>query len=595
MWRTMRARDARGDQGVALPTVMGVTAVLMLFLLGVLGATLTSIGPARADQDSKAALAAAQAGIDEYISRLNITSGGYWEKGNADPTNPAFGAAGTPVPGAQAGGARFRYRLLTTQAQTAQQGFILLEATGTARAGGRQVSRTLTARLNPRGFLDYIYFTDLEALDPELYKNGVTATRDGVTSIDHGGGKRTYFVAHPTQVAAQCSKYYYEGRTSPSYVTGTTDPSGASTTYYEVDTRTGTTTQVSTAGRIIRFACSEIQWAGGDVVTGDFHTNDALKITGPVRFASPVVESGWTTGNPDRLWWGGGQPVGPTASPAGYLPRAAARLELPSGNQELLKHVQPKIDTSPNTDRPGCLYRGATKIVFDGATMKVHSPNTTDAPERCLTVGSRGQIQTKGIPPVIYIAPMSGSCSGVGYPVANEATGYALTYNSGCGRGTAFVSGTVDGQVTVSAEDDIVVTADLRLTDRTSTDVVGLVAGNNVWVYHPVTSGGANVLTPDKAVRNIEASILSLRHSFIVQAYPYGAPLSTVGDEGSKLRVYGAIGQKFRGPVGTGNGSDFTSGYGKNYIYDPRLKVLQPPFFLEPDNAPWEAAQVTDG
>ena len=56
-----------------------------------------------------------------------------------------------------------------------------VKATGTSKG----VSRTLTARLSPNSFLQYIYHTDKEDLDPVLY-NGVTAA-----------------------VQAQCNQYYY--------------------------------------------------------------------------------------------------------------------------------------------------------------------------------------------------------------------------------------------------------------------------------------------------------------------------------------------------------------------------------------------------
>ena len=37
------------------------------------------------------------------------------------------------------------------------------------------------------------------------------------------------------------------------------------------------------------------------------------------------------------------------------------------------------------------------------------------------------------------------------------------------------------------------------------------------------------------------------------------------------------------------------SGYLKNYVYDQRLKNLQPPYFLKPDATPWQVVTVTDG
>lgn len=601
-------RQAAGrDEGVALPVVMGTTAVIMLFLLGALAATLANAVPARADQDAKAAVAAAQAGIDEYVSRLNLTGGGYWERGNTDPANPALSAAGMPVPGTSAQGARFRYRLLTTSAQTAQQGFILLEVTGTASAGtgAREVSRTLTARLTPRGFLDFLYFTDVEAIDPNLYIDLAYANRDGASGPSSSFNlsnplspvSNRDYVADPAKVREDCAKHHYAGRRDASYTASATHP------VYAYD-RGSPPTRVATytSGRVSGY-CREIQWTSGDVVAGPLHSNDALQINGVVRFGDPRVESAWAAGDDQRLWWGTGTPVGPTASPPGYLPRKAEELLMPAGNEALLQHVQPKVDQDPGTDRPGCLYRGATRIVFTGTTMKVLSPNTTNAPDRCLTTSARGSEQTKAIPPVIYVMPIAGSCTGVGYPRTGEVIGRTDTTDYAPCRGTAFVQGTVDGQVTVSAEDDIVVTADLKLEDRASTDIVGLVALNNVWVYHPVRADGSNLLTyasstplgssDPSTVRTIEASILSIEHSFLVQNWRKGADLSSTG-EASKLLVYGAIAQRFRGPVGT-SGSGGRTGYLKNYVYDPRLAVLQPPYFLEPDNAPWEAVQISDG
>jgi hypothetical protein len=88
--------------------------------------------------------------------------------------------------------------------------------------------------------------------------------------------------------------------------------------------------------------------------------------------------------------------------------------------------------------------------------------------------------------------------------------------------------------------------------------------------------------------RNIEidAAILTLQHSFIVDNYNCGAPLGT-------LTVKGAIAQRFRGPVGTG-GSAIATGYQKNYVYDDRFKFINPPYFLTPLQAAWEVIRYTE-
>ncbi|GAB4067617.1 hypothetical protein GCM10028777_24150 [Angustibacter speluncae] len=606
MFRRLRVVRGSGDEGVALPMVLGTMFVLTTFLLTSLAVVLNNMAPARSDQDSRAAVAAAQAGIDEYISRLSSTSGNYWEKGNTDPTNPAFdengatpgcGTGGRRLPGTGGAGALFCYRVTTSLSTTAQQGYIDLEATGvsTPANGQRPVTRELTAKLRPEGFIDYIYFTDIEVTDPELNRNRAYVNGN----YDSGG---YIFYPDPDQVKAICDQHYYANagkpgraaQTSGGYVSYT---SSSSRPYYRVSASNPDPDnwERRTNSATIQFQCGEIQWTGGDVVNGPLHSNDALQINGPVNFTNARTETSWNKGGTD-LWWG-------TSAPVGNKPVYDATDSLPDANTDLLQYVQPKKDSSSNTNRPGCMYSGQTRIKFEGTKMKVLSPFTNRAgtPSTCLNTANRANEQTLDIPPVIYVESTTGSCSTankpVGYPRSNEdtsSTRRTTDYNP-C-RGTVLVEGNVDGQVTIAADEDIVVTADLTVEDELESDVIGLLADNYVWVYHPVKSDGSNLLAYSDAVRNVEAAILSLRHSFVVQNWNTGGKLSTGTSEASKLRVWGAIAQKYRGPVGTGSGSgDPSTGYLKNYIYDSRLQVLQPPYFLTPKNAPWRAVQVTDG
>ena len=95
----------------------------------------------------------------------------------------------------------------------------------------------------------------------------------------------------------------------------------------------------------------------------------------------------------------------------------------------------------------------------------------------------------------------------------------------------------------------------------------------------------------------IDAAIMSLNHSFYVQNWSTGGntsctvahPCAVAGAH--SLNINGVITQKFRGPVGTFNGSTtpptLTTGYNKNYAYDTRLKYLSPPYFLSPTQSAW--------
>jgi hypothetical protein len=83
--------------------------------------------------------------------------------------------------------------------------------------------------------------------------------------------------------------------------------------------------------------------------------------------------------------------------------------------------------------------------------------------------------------------------------------------------------------------------------------------------------------------RTIEAAILSVQHTFIVQNYDLGARMGT-------LTVTGAIAQKFRGPVALGS----SSGYAKSYAYDSRLKYMAPPKFLSPVSTTYGVSEIVE-
>ena len=113
-------------------------------------------------------------------------------------------------------------------------------------------------------------------------------------------------------------------------------------------------------------------------------------------------------------------------------------------------------------------------------------------------------------------------------------------------------------------------------------------------LYHPVYQSNGNWVNATTAANEpaadpgrgamtdptVEAAILSVTHSWIVDNWQLGAPLGT-------LNVNGAIAQKFRGPVGTHQNGSVKSGYLKNYVYDDDLRFRDPPFFLDPVQASW--------
>lgn len=89
----------------------------------------------------------------------------------------------------------------------------------------------------------------------------------------------------------------------------------------------------------------------------------------------------------------------------------------------------------------------------------------------------------------------------------------------------------------------------------------------------------------DLSEPTIDAVILALNHSFLVNAYGDGATLGT-------LTVDGAIDQDWRGPVGTDDNGTLETGYDKDYKYDTRLRYLSPPFYLSPGTNSWQLASI---
>src|SRR5690606_4900883 len=157
------------EEGMALVLVVGSMLLLMSFLLVGLTYAMSSTKFSRQNQDYLAAMAAAQAGIDDFISRLNADD---LYGRTVDCANPAMvtpADCGTsdygwqPVePGATDPAApAFHYSVNTDDAFST--GTIGMVSTG--RSNG--VYRTIEVAVGKGGSTDYVYYTDYESLDPE--------------------------------------------------------------------------------------------------------------------------------------------------------------------------------------------------------------------------------------------------------------------------------------------------------------------------------------------------------------------------------------------------------------------------------------------
>jgi hypothetical protein len=611
------------DRGVILPVVIGLgLAMLLLVAVGMSSAT-SGLLKTNNDEDIKSAVAAAYAGVEDYQSRLALDST-YYKFGNpaapfsvasaAGLTLPAVGASNynaafdasaggawanilDPTPGASVGastGSSFRYEVDTTN--YASQGIIRLLSTG--RVGN--VTESLVANLKQSGFIDFLYFTDFETSDPILN----SATRN-VTLTDGTG--RNICEVHA----------------------------------WEVPTRSS--------------SCPVISFVKSDELAGPVHSNDTMVICG-TKFDSTVTSS-----QPTSPFYqkgaGCNAPAfynqdGTTVNTAGAVAYEKS-LDLPPTNAQMKKET--RSDLPSDVPNPGCLYTGPTQItLLAGGKMNVISPYTkatqttataatSPLPAKCGTIAALQSTAGATIPVLdlnlIYVQTVPNSSSDPNYWAATATpTGLTClsatsndTYTGGwkfgtvqyplpsedlpdssttdtpaysCRNGDVFVkdgpltTDKLSGHMTIATDNYVYVTGDIKYNDPTS-DILGLVGQNAVWVWNPIicatyqTSGGVTQCKTGSYQtgnnREIDSALLSVAHTFTVQN-SNGGDIG-LGTKGT-LTVDGSITQKFRGAVASSNSAGtILTGYVKNYEYDSRFRSTAPPKFLTPTSTTYGVTQ----
>lgn len=566
---TRRALQAlRRENGFTMIAVMGVLFVVGILSVAAIAAANGDIHLSRSDQNDKQAYAAAEAGIDDYLAHLGQDPD-YWTRcaGEAAPARP-LGAGnavnqqftGTPpatrkwrdVPGADS---RYSIELVPAPGKTAcdvndpigsmidGDGNFRIRSTG--EVTGTRNKKAVVASFRRSGFLDYIYFTDLENKDPTYLDLTVpypTQSTDASGTPDGGSDLRTW-------AGDKCERHWSGTQAQPGQGRGVTP---APTWTGKIVGAPPPYDGVLTLGT--NFACGEITFADADAVKGPFHSNDDIQVNGTPEFGrSSKKDRVEVSGNVNSTGWRPTTANPVFNTPSGKLTTRARTLKLPPTNAALKARAA-----------AGYLYSGPTTIKLNGATMDVTTGGATT--------------NNVALPPngVIYIR--NTACA-FGYKPGDTGSD-----EPGCGL--VHVSGTYSKDLTISAEDDVIV--DDNLTRVTGTNsVLGLIADKFIRVRHLVdrgASGCPNVAGGYVSNIKIEAAILSLKHSFTVDNFDCGATLGT-------LTVNGVIAQKHRGIVATGAPDH---GYVKDYNYDDRLKYRSPPYFLDPVQAAWRVLRQNE-
>lgn len=589
------SRRGSGDSesGAALLVVITLTMVMLITVSVALTGATAGMRQANVAQSSTRALDAAYAGVQDYIAKLNSDST-YTQYGNPaakfssgspvklPPTaNAAFGVLPTDTWGTvsgSGGASTFRYEVDNSQYNAS--GLLRVRVTG--RFGS--FTRTLVASVQQQGFINYLYFTNYETLDPSI-----------------------------TGTSANCAVYLWAGRNTNS--------------------------------------CQTIQFGAKDTLGGPIRSNDTFSVcgatfNGPVTTSNPYpplvsTPSGCATGvykaSPPSYEPVLAMPATNTAMKAqtysdltpnpGCLYTGPTQIKFNTGGTMTVvspwtKYTTVKSDGTGGTNNiaacgaPSDLHStaGATvpvppnNLVFvqsvPGSASDANYTSTASVP--AVTAGSYKCLGSDGVTAITGSATSAGwsfqnGTTTVGYPIANEdpssffnnGTSWDTTTPAyGCRDGDAYISGIVNGKVTVASDNYVYATGDLKYADRTD-DLLGVVGNNGVFVWNPMqnqtydaTTQGYKGGTGSALLgtnREIDAAVLSPAHTFMVQNYNLGSARGT-------LTVFGSVAQNYRGTVATTSGSTIATGYAKNYGYDARLASTTPPYYLKPTTASFKVA-----
>lgn len=530
----LRAARARlgAEHGFTMLVALGALTVTTLLAGAAYVAVQGDVHLSRHDLDGKRAYYAASAGVNDYLYQLNQNPD-YWKTCTPNDLQTITG-----VPGATQTKVQYSYQYMLANGSTSCSSTdpitsLIDKSTGSLQmkfigySGASATGNPACAYTACRGIiasfrkdspLDYLWYTVYEAFDPSIL---------GYTD---------------------CAVFYRDGRPSK---------------------------------------CN-IYWGSGDVMNGPMYTQDQYLIGGSATFGRTTNDVIASVA-PGTNWQAicAGNSCGSLNLNGSAVP-GVRTISPPADNSQLLTDAQ----------MHGQVFSGTTTVTLNGASNAtvVNCPGTT-AGAACTSTA----LDTTS-KPIIYVQNAAG-CSltpyspyDVSYPTTTTGSNYY-----GC-QGDVYVKGNYGASFTIAAADDIIVTGDVTTAhdgsgNPTGPAVLGLVANKFVRVMHGVTprqshsyqqcqaaSGGnvSNITNQTLTSPTIDAAVLAVQHSWIVDNFDCGAKLQN-------LSVNGAIAQYYRGPVAVTG----TTGYLKDYSYDDRLHVTLPPYLFDIATSGWHVVRQT--
>ncbi|MGZ6674585.1 MAG: pilus assembly PilX family protein, partial [Solirubrobacteraceae bacterium] len=269
MIRRLRRRLG-AESGFTLVAVMGAMVVIALTTVAAFAAVDGDARESGKDVARKQALAAAEAGVNQYLFALNGDND-YWAKCTGVPTPNAVNDVWNRVPPdprkwAMVPGASTQYTIELLPANgyskctpgstvadsmiDADSRTLRIRVTGRAQSAKGPVTRSVIAALKRDSFLDFLWFTDYETSDPVWY----SVRSNGRPTGGPQGDLLTW-------AANNCPEYYRSpwNRANENWDGKFTDDNS------------------SYPGSV---GCDNIAFITGDQLLGPMHTNDELLACG---------------------------------------------------------------------------------------------------------------------------------------------------------------------------------------------------------------------------------------------------------------------------------------------------------------------------
>lgn len=557
-------------RGYAILMFLIVLLVLSLLLSSVVAAGDASGRQALASAKRLDARALAVAGLEEFYTELLARPG--LANNTISMTHPALRKsatdtnwgrfAGSQVVSCPTDTTRYNYNCfyitLDTSLQRTRTDSVVAEIVTRVSCNGsaqRCGWARYQQRLNRVQFFDYMYFNETSGLDPELYRDVVSASEvnEYMTKCI---GSITDRQAATLPAGGRCMEISYLGNLSAS---------------------------------------------GNDTFDGPVYSaDDYILVCGNPVFRSQVSVAGygWLHSNGTRRVWRSA-----TDFRADTCAATSSSTAFPQGdtgvNYPLL--TMPDALTSYEQATTAELPDGAQRVLIQPTLNASGQPNTVS-----MTLSASGT----GASARTRLTLTNAVIGGVGTSSLTLSAASALV----AVRGPVSLRGQYSGQLTLFARDGVSIDADLQRTEKLTGvtnvrgdggDVLAVVAGTRIRI-EPLCRRSVNGTSCAAAAprqRLVEALLVALSGSVYTPGWGDDPSLPTWGDGSSgtlapKLSLFGAIAGKYQGPfAGYAVFAGWVRhGFVKDFRFDSRATdgVVLPPLLVSPNTTRFQRVDLTE-